>query len=125
MSDEPLQVSIKILEKEYRIACAQHEQEDLKASARLLDHRMREIRQNGRVIGTDRIAVMAALNIAHDLIQLQRAQPGLDPDAGRRLRELQERISMALANEPPAEQPAETPLAEPAEPLLDASNERV
>lgn len=125
MSDEPLQVSIKILEKEYRIACAQHEQEDLKASARLLDHRMREIRQNGRVIGTDRIAVMAALNIAHDLIQLQRAQPGIDPDAGRRLRELQERISTALADAPPAEQPAEAPIEKPAEPLLDATNERV
>lgn len=115
MSDEPLQVSIKILEKEYRIACAQHEQEDLKASARLLDHRMREIRQNGRVIGTDRIAVMAALNIAHDLIQLQRAQPGINPDAGRRLRELQERVSMALADEPP--------VVPSTEPPLDVSNE--
>nr|WP_207188655.1 cell division protein ZapA [Thiocystis minor] len=112
-----MQVSIKILEKEYRIACAQHEQEDLRASARLLDHRMREIRQNGRVIGTDRIAVIAALNIAHDLIQLQRAQPSLDQDSGRRLRELQERVSMALADEPPVAPPVEAP--------LDASNERV
>ncbi|WP_295404868.1 cell division protein ZapA [uncultured Thiocystis sp.] len=117
MSDEPLQVSVKILEKEYRIACDPHEQDDLKASARLLDHRMREIRQNGRVIGTDRIAVMAGLNIAHDLIQLQRAQPDLTQDSGRRLRELQDRLSMALA-----EEPAVVPSVEPP---LDASNERV
>ncbi len=118
MSDEPLQVSIKILEKDYRIACDPHEQEELKASARLLDHRMREIRQSGRVIGTDRIAVMAALNIAHDLIQLQRAQPSLSQDSGRRLRELQERVSMALADEPTNEPTEPTP-------PLDASGERV
>lgn len=113
MSDELLQVSIKILDKDYRIACDPREQEDLKASARLLDHRMREIRQSGRVIGTDRIAVMAALNIAYDLIQLQRARPNVNDDSGRRLRELQERVSLALADELPTE------------PVLDASDERV
>ncbi len=109
MTEEPLQVSIRILDKDYRIACEPHEQEDLRASARLLDGRMREIRQTGRVIGTDRIAVMAALNIAHELIQLQRAKPVSQDDSGRRLRQLQERVSTALAAEPP----------------LDASGERV
>jgi cell division protein ZapA len=107
--EEPLQLSIKILDKEYRIACEFHEQEDLRASARLLDGRMREIRQSGRVIGTDRIAVMAALNIAHDLIQMQRARPAAHDETGRRLRQLQDRVSTALASEPP----------------LDASDERV
>lgn len=123
MSDEPLQVSIKILEKEYRIACRRHEQEDLKASARLLDQRMREIRQSGRVIGTDRIAVMAALNIAHDLIQLQRVHPGIDQEAGRRLRELQERVSKALVT--PSPTPAAAPAAPAADVPLDAPDERV
>ena len=113
MSNEPLQVSIRILDKDYRIACSQQEQEDLRASARLLDDRMREIRQTGRVIGSDRIAVMAALNIAHELIQLQRIRPVTKDETGRRLSQIQERISTALAVEPSVEPP------------LDASAEKV
>jgi cell division protein ZapA len=109
VSDEPIQVSIRILDKDYRIACEPHEQEGLRESARLLDGRMREIRQTGRVIGTDRIAVMAALNIAHDLIQLQKVAPIDEVEIERRLRHLQVRVSEALATDP----------------TLDASGERV
>ncbi|NEV63047.1 cell division protein ZapA [Thiorhodococcus minor] len=124
MIEEPLQVSIKILEKEYRIACEYHEQDDLRASARLLDSRMREIRQSGRVIGTDRIAVMAALNIAHDLIQLQRSRVGSDGEPGNRLRQLQERINAALsADREGVFEPADEGSDDP--PQLDASDERV
>jgi len=134
--EEPLQVSIKILEKEYRIACEYHEQDDLRASARLLDNRMREIRQSGRVIGTDRIAVIAALNIAHDLIQIQRSRPNYGEDTNRRLRQLQDQVSAALVTEHdeaehPEEQPEQQPdteqqTAQPStEPPLDASDERV
>lgn len=119
MSDDPLQVSIKILEKDYRIACPPQDQEDLRASARLLDQRMRDIRQHGRVVGTDRIAVMAGLNIAHDLIQLQRAQPPLDEEEGRRLLALQERIAAALVDEATGESPPATADE------LDALGERV
>jgi cell division protein ZapA len=122
--EEPSQVTIKILDKEYRIACEFHEQDDLKASARLLDHRMREIRQSGRVIGTDRIAVMAALNIANDLIQFQRARSGPDADPTRRLRQLQERVNLALAGDP-EESPEEAKPDLQTEPPLDASDERV
>jgi cell division protein ZapA len=78
VSNEAVQVSIRILDKEYRIACEPREQDGLRESARLLDGKMREIRKTGRVIGTDRIAVMAALNIAHDLFQLQRASRSID-----------------------------------------------
>nr|WP_207168428.1 cell division protein ZapA [Thiocystis violacea] len=128
-----MQVSIRILEKEYRIACAYHEQDDLRASARLLDSRMREIRQTGRVIGTDRIAVMAALNIAHDLIQLQRSRAG-DEDPGKRLRQLQERINSALAGDreetfdpaaSDAPYEADDSETEITPPHLDAPDERV
>nr|WP_206171705.1 cell division protein ZapA [Thiorhodococcus mannitoliphagus] len=122
-----MQVSIKILDKEYRIACEYHEQEDLRASARLLDHRMREIRQSGRVIGTDRVAVMAALNIAHDLIQLQRSRAGSDGEPGKRLRQLQERINAALSAErAEALEPNQTADADTDGPSqLDAPDERV
>ena len=96
--DEPLGVTIKILDKDYRIACPADEQEGLLASARLLDQRMREIRMSGKVIGTDRIAVLAALNLAHELVQLQRAQAGEDTDVSRRLSRLQERVAETLAD---------------------------
>ena len=108
MTDETLQVSIRILDKEYRIGCAPDEQQELRDSARLLDTRMRAIRQTGRVIGTDRIAVMAALNIAHELIQIQHRLPENSDESTRRLRVIQTRVARALASEAPV---PETPAA--------------
>jgi cell division protein ZapA len=105
--DEPVGVSIKILDKEYRIACPQDEQEGLMASARLLDQRMREIRQTGRVIGTDRIAVLAALNLAHELVQHQRDNAGEETTVSRRLARLQERVAESLSAEPHLDAPPE------------------
>jgi cell division protein ZapA len=129
VNDELLQVSIKILEKDYRIACQPHQQDDLQTSARLLDQRMREIHKHGRVIGTDRIAVMAALNIAHELIQLQRTRPTLDDESALRLQRLQMQITTALASATAVPESLLEPLPlalEPANvPVLDASNERV
>ena len=63
-----IMVSVKILEKEYQVACPEDQVEALTASARLLDRQMSEIRDTGKVFGLDRIAVMAALNIANELI---------------------------------------------------------
>jgi cell division protein ZapA len=61
-------VNVKILGKEYQIACPEEEKEALLASAQLVHKNMESIRQTGKVVGLDRIAVMAALNIAHELI---------------------------------------------------------
>ncbi len=97
MIDEPVGVDIKVLDKDYRIACQADERDDLVASARLLDARMREIRQSGRVVGTDRIAVLAALNITNELLQLQRAQGGGETTVARRLGQLQDRIGEVLS----------------------------
>lgn len=97
MIQEPLAVTVRILDKEYRIACASEEQDALIESARLLDQRMREIRQTGRVVGSDRIAVMAALNIAHELLQSRRGSGKVDREANQRLRNLQDRLAEALA----------------------------
>jgi cell division protein ZapA len=109
VTEQPIGVDIKILDKDYRIACPAEEQNELLASARFLDSRMREIRQTGRVIGTDRIAVLAALNIVHELLQVQNGQPGLDRELARRLARVEERIGEALS----------------AEAGLDSSSERV
>lgn len=59
-------VSLNILGKEYKIACPQEEQAGLIQTARELDNQMRKIRDTGKVIGSERIAVLAALNLAHD-----------------------------------------------------------
>lgn len=64
--------SIRILEKEYVVSCPDGEQEALRASASFLDERMREARDGGNIVGTERIAVMAALNVAHEFLGLKR-----------------------------------------------------
>lgn len=70
--NEKLQpVSVKILGKDYRIACSEGEHESLMRSAQALDEQMRAIRDSGSINGTDRIAVMVALNLSHELHQLQ------------------------------------------------------
>lgn len=107
MSEEPVGVTIKVLDKDYRIACPPDEQEGLMASARLLDRRMREIRQTGRVIGADRIAVLAALNIAHELVQLQRSAGDQGIETLRRLGQLQEQVASVLTGEPPLDSSVE------------------
>ncbi len=65
----------------------------------MLDQRMREIRQAGRVIGIDRIAVMAALNISYELIKLQHNQVQGQEDLDQRLRNLQDHLGDALATQ--------------------------
>ncbi len=98
MNHDQVPVTVRILDKEYRVACAPQEQEGLVESARLVDRRMREMRQSGRIVGADRIAVMAALNIAHELIQLRQHQvsPGESANSGQ-LGIIQQRLATALA----------------------------
>lgn len=69
MSKTSTTVEVRILDKEYLVACPEEEQEALLRSARHLDQKMREIRASGKVFGTERIAVMAALNITHELLE--------------------------------------------------------
>jgi cell division protein ZapA len=64
-------VSVNILDREFLIGCTSEERPGLIAAASYLDAKMREIRTNARSAGVDRIAVMAALNIAHELMQLR------------------------------------------------------
>lgn len=61
-------VDVTILDRQYRIACPDDERESLMASVAYIDQKMREIKEGGKIAGTDRIAVMAALNVAHELL---------------------------------------------------------
>lgn len=69
MSEPSPPIKVHILGKEYPVSCPADEQHELLIAARYLDEKMREIRDNGRIIGTERIAVMAALNITYELLQ--------------------------------------------------------
>ncbi|EGG29481.1 protein of unknown function DUF710 [Aequoribacter fuscus] len=70
--NKPSGVTINLLDKQYQIACPDEEREDLTLSARYLDQQMRNIKASGKVVGLDRIAIMAALNISHELLKLSR-----------------------------------------------------
>ena len=96
MGNEPNQVRIHILEKEYLVACPDSQRDELMDSARVLDTTMREIRDSGKVIGAERIAVMAALNIAHELVQLQGEERTHDHAVAERLRRLEKKIASVL-----------------------------
>lgn len=96
MSDNQARISVRILEKEYQIACPIEERSDLLDSAEFLNSRMREIRDSGKVVGLDRIAVIAALNMANELIRLRKSDSNLESDVGGRLRILRERVESAL-----------------------------
>jgi cell division protein ZapA len=74
MAGEAVQVTVKILDREYQIACREEERDDLMAAAGIVNDRMKEIRGRGNVIGTDRIAVMTALNMAHELLELRQTE---------------------------------------------------
>lgn len=92
MSNET--VFVKILDKDYQVACPREERSALQQSAELLDERMREIKRSGSVIGLERIAVMAALNLSHELLQAK-TQPA--PTGGSEADKLElERLNAKL-----------------------------
>ncbi len=91
---EPVRVSI--LGKEYQVACPPEERADLYASAALLDERMRGVRDAGRVVGADRIAVMVALNLAHEMLECRRTLEHLETQAPKRLNALADAVEKNL-----------------------------
>jgi cell division protein ZapA len=93
-------VFVKILDKEYQVACPREERQALMESAQLLDERMKAIRGSGAVIGLERIAVMAALNLSHELLQAKSgiAAPVASAIDKADLQRLSEKIERALNN---------------------------
>ena len=92
MSD-PNTLEVKILEKEYLVACPDEEKPALRTASDHLDKKMREIRASGKVHGTERIAVMAALNITYELMQSSVSKSGDD----RLILELEAKLDEALS----------------------------
>ena len=96
MTEKLIPVSLTIMGKDYKIACTTEEQKSLLESAKLLDEKMREIRDTGKVVGADRIAVMAALNIAHELNQTQRQSNSVDSFLTSHISRLRQKIENVL-----------------------------
>ena len=94
--DRVTRVSVRLLDREYQVACPADERSDLLDSAELLDGKMREIRDSGNVVGLERIAVIAALNLANELIEVRKHGSVVEGDLGARLKSLRERIESAL-----------------------------
>ncbi len=98
MSQQIAQVSVRILDKEYQVACPAGERTDLLDSAEVLNAKMREIRDSGRIVGLDRIAVMAALNMANDLIHAKARDQQLEGDISARLKSISDRVDSVLSS---------------------------
>jgi cell division protein ZapA len=101
MSAEPKGLQITLMGRQYRVACAPDEQEGLLKAVDYLNQRMQDVRDNGKVIGHERIAIMAALNIAHeflttkvggafDIAEIKRRMAGMETVLDRALSEQNE-----------------------------------
>lgn len=89
-------VSVHILDREYTVGVAPDERSGLMAAAKLLDSRMREVRGSNRMAAVDRVAVLAALNLAHELQQLRDEQHARNREVERTLQDLHRKLDAAL-----------------------------
>ena len=87
MSNDMIPVTVRIMEKEYKISCPEGEHESLIASAKRVNENMQLIREGGKALGAERIAVMAAINIAHELVDT--SADGSNSDIASQLDNLQ------------------------------------
>jgi cell division protein ZapA len=95
-SAEP--VSVTILERKYQFACTADQRKNLIEAARVLDERMREIRESGRLMSLERIALQAALNFSDELLKLQRDAEMREDKIDSRIRRLADELDQALSN---------------------------
>src|SRR4030081_4115538 len=99
MPEAPNTVEVNLLGRTYRVACADGEREGLMPAVAYLDGKMNEIRKAGKVMGAERIAVMAALNVAHELLSVKLGA-GFDVgEAKRRINAIESKIDAAIAKQ--------------------------
>ena len=95
MSDDK-RMSVMILDKEYQVACKPDERHDLMRAASELDDRMRAARNGGNIVGLDRIAIMVALNLCHEL-QATRGNNASDPETIAALERIAHKLESAVS----------------------------
>jgi len=91
----PRTTSVKLLDKEYVIACPEENEAQLLAAADYLKEKMQEVKASGRIIGLEKIAVMAALNISHELLH---SSQGNEEQLEQRLQQLSAKIEQGLGS---------------------------
>ena len=98
MSEQNTAVQVTILDKEYQVSCPPSDQEALIKSARYLDESMRKIKGRGNIPGAEKIAVMAALNITHDMLRKNLLINETRQTTSEQVQSLEEKIDLALAS---------------------------
>ncbi len=99
MSKENRGLDVNIMGREFRVSCTDDDRRDLLKAVDYLNTKMREIRDSGKVIGVERIAIMAALNIAHEYLS-SRTDGGFDVgEFKRKIQSMQSRIDQAMNNQ--------------------------
>lgn len=96
MNNELKSISVKLLNKEYKINCPKGQESSLLDAALYLDQKMSEIKHQGRIYGLERIAIMAALNLAHELLTQNNTQHADATEINKRLQQLHDKIDQAL-----------------------------
>ncbi len=96
MSNQPEPVSVTILDKKYQFACEPDQRNDLIEAARILDERMNEIKDTGRLMSLERIALQAALNFSAEIVKLRANENYRQENIDSRIRLLADQIDDAL-----------------------------
>lgn len=94
--DKSIPVSVRVLDKDYMVSCPPGQQISLISSAKQVDTKMREIRKSGKIIGSERIAVITALNLANELNSANTQVEVIDNEITNRMDELQQKVSATL-----------------------------
>lgn len=89
-------VSVTILDRKYQFACSADQRKDLIEAARVLDERMKDIRESGRLMSLERIALQAALNLSDELLKMQRLESAREDQIDSRIRLLADELEQAL-----------------------------
>ena len=95
-------LTVRILDKEYRISCLPDERESLIAAASELNERMQEMRDSAKMLGAERMAVMAALNVIHERNQIKSGQLGTFDSAREAIHRLENKLDAAIGRREPA-----------------------
>lgn len=96
MSGKPIPVTLRILDRDYVVACPEHEKDTLVAAAKYLNQKVQEVREGGKVVGTERMVVVSALNIIHEYFQYKQQQESQNHQLNQQVSGLHEKIELAL-----------------------------
>lgn len=92
-------VTVRILDREYKVGCSAEEKRNLQDAAEMLDQRMQDLKRNAKIVGGEKIAVMAALNIAAEFLKLKDSEAQLSGALADRVASLNDLIDEKLAKE--------------------------